>query len=184
MCVSKFLKRIVSPELSDEDLTKMKDNKKLASHLHEYTHGIHSDPIVLFAILFSAIIHDVDHPGVGNQQFAMEHPLLAEHYHSKSVAEQNSLDVAWDVLMDSHFRELREFIFETNEELSRFRQVVVNTVLATDIFDPQLSELRKKRWSHAFSESGNSTETDDARATVVIEHLMQASDVCHTMQHW
>ena len=58
MCVSKFLKRIVNPDLSDEDLTKMKDNKKLASHLHSYTHGINSDPIVMFAILFSAIIHD------------------------------------------------------------------------------------------------------------------------------
>ena len=91
--------------------------------------------------------------------------------------------------MDSHFREMREYIFETNEELARFRQVVVNTVLSTDIFDPELNELRKKRWSQAFSESSrevsnNSTDTNDARATVVIEHIMQASDVSHTMQHW
>ena len=56
MCCSKFLKRIVTPELTDEELAKMKDNKKLASHLHNYTHGINSDPITLFAILFSAII--------------------------------------------------------------------------------------------------------------------------------
>lgn len=182
MCVSKFLKRIVSPDLSDDDLQKMKDNKKLASHLHSYTHGINSDPIVMFAVLFSALIHDVDHPGVSNRQYATEHPLLGERYHHKSVAEQNSLDVAWDVLMDSHFREMREYIFETQEEMSRFRQVVVNTVLATDIFDPELNELRKRRWNTAFSESGN--DTNDARATVVIEHLMQASDVSHTMQHW
>ena len=56
MCVSKFLKRIVNPELADEELSKMKDTKKLASRLHTYTHGIHSDPIVMFAILFSSII--------------------------------------------------------------------------------------------------------------------------------
>uniref|UniRef100_A0A7S3L3E6 PDEase domain-containing protein n=1 Tax=Amphora coffeiformis TaxID=265554 RepID=A0A7S3L3E6_9STRA len=91
--------------------------------------------------------------------------------------------------MDSHFREMREYIFETNEELARFRQVVVNTVLSTDIFDPELNELRKKRWSQAFSDSSrdvsnNSAHTNDARATVVIEHIMQASDVSHTMQHW
>ena len=30
--------------------------------------------------------------------------------------------------MDSHFRDMREYIFETNEDLSRFRQIVVNTV--------------------------------------------------------
>jgi len=80
---------------------------------------------------------------------------------------------------------MREYIFETNEELSRFRQVVVNVVLATDIFDPELNDLRKKRWLKAFAEqSGNTAETNDARATVVIEHIIQASDVCHTMQHW
>ena len=128
MCVSKFLKRISSPDFSDEEISKIKDNKKLASRLHSYTHGINSDPIVLFAILFSAVIHDVDHPGVSNKRFSTEHPLLSERYRNKCVAEQNSLDVAWDVLMDSHFRDMREYIFETNEELMRFRQVVVNTV--------------------------------------------------------
>jgi len=59
MSVNKMLKRIVSPDLSDEELSKMKDNRKLASHLHAYTHGINSDPVTMFAILFSAIIHDV-----------------------------------------------------------------------------------------------------------------------------
>lgn len=181
---SKLLKRIVSPEMSDNELAKMKDNKRLASHLHAYTHGINSDPMTMFAILFSAIIHDVDHPGVSNKQFSEEHPLIGERYRHKSVAEQNSLDVAWDVLMDSRFRELREYVFETATELARFRQIVVNTVLATDIFDPELNELRKKRWNRAFAESSASADTQDARATVVIEHIMQASDVCHTMQHW
>lgn len=119
---------------------------------------------------------------MSNQQFAAEHPVLGERYHNKSVAEQNSLDVAWDVLMDSHFREMREYIFETAEELARFRQVVVNMVLATDIFDPELNDLRKQRWSQAFSHQEGAN--NDARATVVMELLMQASDVCHTMQHW
>ena len=128
MCASKLLKRIVSPEVTDEDLAKMKDNKKLAKTLHTYTHGINSDPITVFAILFSAVIHDVDHPGVSNKQMSVELPLLGERYKNKSVAEQNSLDVSWDVLMDSHFREMREYIFESNEELLRFRQVVVNVV--------------------------------------------------------
>jgi len=86
--------------------------------------------------------------------------------------------------MDGHFREMREYIFETNDELIRFRQVVVNVVLATDIFDPDLNDLRKKRWDRAFSECGPSSETNNARATVVMEFIMQASDVCHTMQHW
>jgi 3'5'-cyclic nucleotide phosphodiesterase len=60
-------------------------------------------------------------------------------------------------------------------------------VLATDIFDNELNDLRKKRWAKAFSNesvSTNSKEGKNLRATIVIEHLIQASDVSHTMQHW
>lgn len=65
-------------------------------------------------------------------------------------------------------------------------------VLATDIFDADLSDLRKSRWNRAFSPSNPeaiSTEDespvmDDLRATIVLEHIIQASDVSHTMQHW
>lgn len=119
---------------------------------------------------------------MSNTQLIKEQPKLGELYRNKSVAEQNSLSVAMDVLNDSHFKPLREFIFETQEEFTRFRQVVVNVVLATDIFDPELNDLRKKRWAQAFAENTNTTNVNDARATVVIEHIMQASDVCHTMQ--
>lgn len=75
----------------------------------------------------------------------------------------------------------------------RFRQLIVNVVLATDIFDKELNDLRKRRWERAFSygvgvgveTSTQSTTLDsDRRATIVIEHIIQASDVSHTMQHW
>lgn len=56
-------------------------------------------------------------------------------------------------------------------------------MLATDIFDKQLNDLRKRRWNRAFS--GDETTVDhDLRATIVLEHIIQASDVSHTMQHW
>jgi hypothetical protein len=71
--------------------------------------------------------------------------------------------------------------------LSSFTTVV----LATDIFDKELNDLRKKRWQQAFSEEeeeedeGKEQSVDsDLRATIVIEHIIQASDVSHTMQHW
>lgn len=65
-------------------------------------------------------------------------------------------------------------------------------MLATDIFDPALSALRKDRWLKAFEDelggSGSlmlmTPEDIDRRATVVVEHIIQASDVSHTMQHW
>ena len=53
--------------------------------------------------------------------------------------------------------------------------------------------MRKERWNKAFagtseltgtSRGGFSNEEVNIKATIVIEHLIQASDVSHTMQHW
>jgi hypothetical protein len=64
--------------------------------------------------------------------------------------------------------------------------VLVNVVLATDIFDKELNDLRKQRWIKAFSTVDETLKGKhgDLRATIVIEHIIQASDVAHTMQHW
>ena len=186
MSVNKLLKRIVAPEMSNEELEKIQGGKKeLATHLHGLTHGIISDPMTPFAITFSAIIHDVDHRGVSNVQLSKEDPEMATMYRNKSVAEQNSLDIAWDLLMLDQFSKLRRCVFGTTEELLRFRQLIVNNVLATDIFDKELNDLRKKRWERAFSpELSLEHDINDMRATIVLEHIIQASDVSHTMQHW
>ena len=57
--------------------------------------------------------------------------------------------------------------------------------MATDIFDKELSALRKARWEKAFGmDESFSPAGTNRKATIVIEHLIQASDVAHTMQHW
>ena len=108
-------------------------------------------------------------------------------YNHKSIAEQNSFDIAWDVLMQDCFEDLRRVIYADKEEFLRFRQILVNAVMATDIMDKDLNAARKARWSVAFDESADKLsykERNDRKATIVIEHLIQASDVAHTMQHW
>lgn len=187
MSVNKLLSRIVAPDLSHEKvelLTKQRD--QVAAEMHDFTHGITSDPMAILAITFSALIHDVDHQGVSNMQLAMEEPGMSATYRNKSIAEQNSVDVAWDLLMLDKFAHLRRYVFGTREELLRFRQLVVNVVLATDIFDKELGALRKSRWERAFQGKGLVPEAvvHDLRATIVMEHIIQASDVSHTMQHW
>ncbi len=185
-----------------------------------------------FAVVFSALIHDTDHKGVSNPQLSKEIPELGERYRFQSVAEQNSVDISWNLMMQPKYSDLQKCIFATQEEYSRFRQLVVNTVLATDIFDPELKALRNMRWERAFhsdelnrdfdgssiddpssgcdaedatadqdiSESAttitSSKKSDSSskkykqqistnrKATIVIEHIIQASDVAHTMQHW
>jgi class 3 adenylate cyclase len=183
MSAVKLLSRIVAPDIGEET------GKDMASTLHDHTYGITSDPLTQFACVFSALIHDADHTGVPNAQLNKENATLAKVYKDKSVAEQNSVDLCWDLLMDTNFDALRAAIYGTVDERKRFRQLVVNSVMATDIMDRDLKALRNSRWLKAFSEGagGNDESRVDAvdrKATIVIEHLIQASDVSHTMQHW
>jgi 3'5'-cyclic nucleotide phosphodiesterase len=184
MSVNKLLTRIVAPKM---DLNACSDVDQQAAFLHDHTCGITSDPLTQFAVVLSALIHDLDHPGVSNGQLIKEDPKLAVRYKEKSVAEQNSVDLAWNVLMSPAYDQLRAAIFSTETELCRFRNLLVNSIIATDIFDKELGMLRKNRWNKAFYETepdDSSREAKSRKATIVIEHLIQASDVAHTMQHW
>jgi len=192
MSVVKLLSRIVAPsDLTDEEVDKKKKGTRVSiSFLHDHTYGITSDPLTQFACVLSALIHDADHPGVPNAQLIKEKTRIAVYYKNQSIAEQNSVDLCWDLLMDPKFKILRDTIYSNEVERSRFRQLVVNSVMATDIVDKELKNLRNARWERAFRETPNSEDLEDyesninRKATIVIEHLIQASDVAHTMQHW
>ena len=111
-------------------------------------------------MVLSALLHDCDHRGVPNFALAKEDKTLAAVYKGKSIAEQNSVDLAWNVLMQGDYANLREVIYTNLSELRRFRQLLVNSVIATDIFDKELATLRKNRWQKAFS--GGEEETKEA----------------------
>ncbi|KAL7557469.1 hypothetical protein ACA910_019319 [Epithemia clementina (nom. ined.)] len=182
MSVVKLLSRIVAPSEVDYE-TSTAGSKTL----HDHTYGITSDPLTQFACVFSALIHDADHPGVPNAQLVNEDAALATAYKGKSVAEQNSVQLSWDLLMSDAFPNLRGAIYNSEPELKRFRQLIVNAVMATDIVDKELKALRNARWEKAFSQVQQEScaqENVNRKATIVIEHLIQASDVAHTMQHW
>ena len=97
--------------------------------------------------------------------------------------------------MDPSYQNLVRTICSNLDELKRFRQLLVQTVMATDIADAELRAARNQRWDKAFAtkipmpdSSGGEEEESDAdrnrKATIVLEHLLQASDIAHTMQHW
>mmetsp|Transcript_18806 Transcript_18806/g.40484 ORF Transcript_18806/g.40484 Transcript_18806/m.40484 type:complete len:1140 (+) Transcript_18806:117-3536(+) len=159
---------------------------KLLSRI-DPTYGITSDPLTQLGCIFAALIHDVDHQGVTNAQLLAENSPLVDKY-KKSMAEQNSVDISWNLFMEPQFEDLRDAICSTPTDMARFRQVVVNAVMATDVLDQDLKALRNERWNKAFAEGKpldeSATTSANRKATIVIEHLIQASDVSHTMQHW
>ena len=93
---------------------------------HDHTFGISADPLTRFACAFAALIHDVDHTGVSNAQLVKDQAPIAKKYKERSVAEQNSLDLSWNILMEDDYKELRSYLFRTQSDLIRFRQLVVN----------------------------------------------------------
>lgn len=180
LCANKLLNRLIN---SDEYETE--------EELHNSTFGISSDPLTHFAIVFAALIHDVDHTGLPNAQLVKDEDEVALKFDNKSVAEQNSVHLGWEMLMDPRFERLRKCIYQTNVERKRFRQLVINSVMATDIADRQVNEDRQMKWDKAFRRrtidyaSGLQIQEDmNRKSTAVIEHIIQVSDVAHTMQHW
>ncbi|CAB9500970.1 Receptor-type guanylate cyclase gcy [Seminavis robusta] len=199
MSTSKLLSRIVNVDETESKAasTFNAGDVQLSSqrrHAHGTSYGITSEPLTQFSVVFAALIHDVDHPGVSNAILATEEPEVGDKYKNKSVAEQKSLDIAFTLLMEDDFRDLRHLIYTNEKELMQFRQLMVNSVIATDIFDREHSAFRKARWAKAFAEGESIAGLEneeaseklsiDRKATIVIEHLIQASDVSHTMQHW
>ena len=150
--------------------------------------------LVIVHLTFLLFLFLSDHPGVTNMQLVKENKRLAKIFQGRCIAEQNSFQCAWDLLMDPSFDYLRQAIYTTKEEYHHFRDLVINAVLATDLFDKELNEDRQRRWQLAFPENECATEEaapkacekdlSDRRATVVLEYVVQASDVAHTMQHW
>lgn len=138
---------------------------------------IASDPLTHFAAVLSALIHDVDHRGVPNAQLIKEDPMLAHKYDEKSVAEQHAIDLSWNLLMRDEYEDLRKTIYATHSELRRFRTVLVNSVLSTDIVNKDLKNLRNERWNLAFAEGEKQEmsrqDADRYRASSVLEHLIQ-----------
>jgi hypothetical protein len=136
------------------------------------TYGIKYDPIALFALCFAALIHDVEHQGIPNRQLALEDDRLAVLYNDQSMAENWSLYVAFSEFLQDEFIDLRNCLFnnnnnnssildgsavmnnnhEQNEEYRRFRKLVINLVLSTDLASPERTQIGKSKWKEAFGD--------------------------------
>ena len=81
------------------------------------------------------------------------------------------------------YRGLRATIYSDEAEMKRFRQLVVNITIATEICDKDLKFLRNARVEKALAEP-DTPENVCRKATIGIEYLIQSADIAHTMQPW
>jgi hypothetical protein len=97
---------------------------------------------------------------------------MAALYKNKSVAEQNSLDIAWAVLMSEEFEELRETLLL--EPISSDSVKHCQYVLATDILT-RSRMIRKNRWDRALV----TTKSITISGLIVNEHHAGFRRVAH-----
>jgi len=93
--------------------------KLLGSASNHRDNGL-DDPLARFSLVLAAIVHHAAHEGVPNAQLNKEADDMALAYNFKSVAEQNSLDIAWGLLVREDYKDLRRTIYTRKEDLERW----------------------------------------------------------------
>lgn len=128
------------------------------------TFGLRNNPEAHLALVFSALIHDVEHKGVPNRQLTLEHDPLAILYNDQSIAEQRSLHIGFSTLLHPEYKELRQAMFglqgdeADSESYWYFRKTVIDLVLNTDIASPDRTQLAKSKFKEAFGDTFESME--------------------------
>lgn len=107
-----------------------------------------------------------------SRQLAVEDDRLAVLYNDQSMAENWSLYVAFSEFLQDEFMELRNVILPETDDYRRFRTVMVNLVLATDIASPERTQIGKSKWKEAF---GDPFETVERKLQVASQMQNQAS---------
>ncbi|OEU17529.1 hypothetical protein FRACYDRAFT_275121 [Fragilariopsis cylindrus CCMP1102] len=138
-----------------------------------HTYGFRDDPLMQFAMLFSALIHDVDHRGIPNRQLALEDEELAIKYNDQSIAENESLFIGFSKLLNKKYGKFRSIIFPERSDYRRFRMACVNMVLTTDIASPERTQLGKTKWKEAF---GDPYETVERKVMKEVQKRKSNSD--------
>lgn len=136
---------------------------------------------------------------------------LAILYNDQSIAEQNSLTVAFTYLMKEEFTELRHVLFgneKNKDELIRFRSNVIDLVLCTDIFSSERNLIVSSKYEQNFGREtvpteekkeeeeeqnmGNNPSSKDTnpdhpnatKAIVVLQQMLRIADVAANIQKW
>jgi hypothetical protein len=103
--------------------------------------------------------------GIPNRQLAIEDDRLAVLYNDQSMAENWSLYVGFSELLQNDFSALRKVILqEGTDDYRRFRRIVIDLVLSTDIASPERTQISKSKWKEAF---GDPYETIERKLRLV-----------------
>ena len=129
------------------------------------------------ALLISALIHDVCHPGGFNSLlFGQDNAIL---YNDQSILENQSLTFTFQLLQQDQYNFLVNLC---EKEFSQFRKIVIDLVLGTDI-----GNKIRNTYLEQIAKTNNDnygmieTETEEGRI-VSLTYMLRCADVCAAMQ--
>lgn len=149
------------------------------------------------SVIYAALIHDVDHFGVTNSELIAKKHKYAILYNDQSVAEMNSLAIGLGVLNKKGYELLKDW---KEEERVKFRNLVIELVLCTDIADPHKKRVAYFRFEESLihdstnsSSSSSSTSTslsskmtydivNDSNRTAFLMVALRTADVSSSVQ--
>lgn len=167
----------------------------LANHYHCFEHAVHVlsncgfcltqsrnlfSNVEKLAILYSALVHDVEHLGVSNVTLVSKHHAFAKLYNDQSVAEMRSLAIGLDLLEQPGYELLSRL---SEQEQKTFHDFVVELVLCTDVADmykKQVAYLKVKDLSD--EETGYLDVHESAGRMALMTLIMRICDVGSSMQ--
>jgi len=132
----------------------------------------------VFIVLFSALIHDVNHPGNNNAFEVKSQSQLALRYNNVSVLENYSIDSVFELMNED--MELNVFQNIGGDDLEYIKNSVRDAVLFTDM--SKHFELLNKVGHLADKVPVNSTmiEEDETARQLLIQFIVHASDISNT----
>jgi hypothetical protein len=107
-----------------------------------------------------------------------QHPIAVS-YDGLSPLEQHLFNLAFELLMEDDFSNLRTSLYDTQEEFHRFRQLCINCVIATDIFDKDLKSFREDKWNSMFASESSSLKDEEVwhcKGNHSIEYIIRLSE--------
>jgi hypothetical protein len=117
---------------------------------------------VHFTLLFSCLIHDVEHTGKSNKILVAKQHRIAKKFSGPS-AERNSIQVALELLFRPKYKAIRKAILPRVEDRFLFGKCIFWSILCTDIASPENMKncLRRFNDVHSVREGIDSTMAKD-----------------------
>jgi hypothetical protein len=133
----------------------------------------------LFGVLFSAVVHDVDHPGNTNAFETNSGSILALRYNDLAVLENHHCSTAFRLLR----KEGRNFTLDLEKSVvADFRKTVVSCILATDMAVHFHLADEAKKYAANFATNEDEIFNEQSDKIFLCKILLHAADLSNPVR--